>query len=358
MKPGTTNDKNIPEKDPYEVLGTRFGASDAEISKAYRKLALKMHPDKTAHLPASEQEKIAAQFHDIQVARTFLLENPEGRRKYDSVRESKLAREAAEAEREKNMSQRRKRMQDDLAKAEGAVKTSKAQPSKSYIEELRRQGNQMKEEFANRERAANDDEEQKLRKRAKASLDERQIKLKWSRKKIKISPSEHSLAQLFQIFGKVESVEMLGSKGNLALITFENAGSCEAAVQQYATSDEMRASYVGQRKDREREKELEEPERSRATSESKLPQDPSDWKMRREAEREALLRQMEDEEGGKTKAVQGQCKPSKKISFPPDFPKEYGDLSPFEKLEKAERDVFSSLLSPSVWKEVQGKYYS
>lgn len=35
-------------EDPYKVLGVRRSATEAEIKRAYRELALKWHPDKVA----------------------------------------------------------------------------------------------------------------------------------------------------------------------------------------------------------------------------------------------------------------------------------------------------------------------
>ena len=44
------------EEDPYQVLGVKRSATEAEIKKAYRSLALKWHPDKNLGNPQAEQQ--------------------------------------------------------------------------------------------------------------------------------------------------------------------------------------------------------------------------------------------------------------------------------------------------------------
>ncbi len=65
------------KEDFYNILGVSKNASDSEIKKAYRKLAIKYHPDKNPDDPKAEEKfKQAAEAYEV-------LGNKEKRAKYD-----------------------------------------------------------------------------------------------------------------------------------------------------------------------------------------------------------------------------------------------------------------------------------
>jgi len=65
------------KRDYYDILGVAKGASAEEIKKAYRKLAIKYHPDKNPDDKSAEEKfKEAAEAYEV-------LSNPEKKQRYD-----------------------------------------------------------------------------------------------------------------------------------------------------------------------------------------------------------------------------------------------------------------------------------
>jgi DnaJ family protein C protein 17 len=383
------NSKNEPDKDPYHVLGVKISATDAEITKAYRKLALQLHPDKQQQQNLSDKDSKLKQeqFHDIQQARSFLLddEHAKAREAYKTKRASQHVRKQADTAREKGMSERRKRMREELHRQEAAAKgrTTAAATSTNesdsrkrgrhrdnkedadLVEKLRRQGQEMRDAYGDRaaaesvDRQTEYDLQQERASKSKPAIDDRQVRLKWSRKRMRTSPSEHSLATTLSTFGSVESVEMIGSKGNAALVTFTDSNSVTPCVDAYKDSEEMRAAYVGKRKEREEEREAnaDVPPPIR-TERARDGENVNDWKLRQAAARERLSRELEEEDVGKVASGDTddkRTKPRKPTnskgtsnSFPPSFPStdDYKNLSPLEKLQHAESLLLKGIVLP------------
>jgi len=67
--------------DYYEILGVKRNASDREIKKAFRKLAVKYHPDKNKEPGAEKKFQEMAEAYEI-------LSDDEKRKKYDKFGES------------------------------------------------------------------------------------------------------------------------------------------------------------------------------------------------------------------------------------------------------------------------------
>ena len=78
-------------KDYYAILGVKKGANDDELKRAYRKLALKYHPDKNKSSGAEEKFKEIGEAYDV-------LSDPKKRQIYDQLGEEGLKGSAGQGQ--------------------------------------------------------------------------------------------------------------------------------------------------------------------------------------------------------------------------------------------------------------------
>ncbi|XP_075407636.1 dnaJ homolog subfamily C member 14 [Tenrec ecaudatus] len=105
----------IPEDElnPFHVLGVEATASDVELKKAYRQLAVMVHPDKNHHPQAEEAFKVLRAAWDI-------VSNPERRKEYEMKR-------MAENELSRSVNEFLSKLQDDLKEAMNTMMCSRCQ---------------------------------------------------------------------------------------------------------------------------------------------------------------------------------------------------------------------------------------
>ncbi|XP_049639952.1 dnaJ homolog subfamily C member 14 [Suncus etruscus] len=101
------------ELNPFHVLGVEATASDVELKKAYRQLAVMVHPDKNHHPRAEEAFKVLRAAWDI-------VSNPEKRKEYEM-------KQMAENELSRSVNEFLSKLQDDLKEAMNTMMCSRCQ---------------------------------------------------------------------------------------------------------------------------------------------------------------------------------------------------------------------------------------
>ena len=221
------------EHDFYGILGTTFETSEADIRRAYRKTALKYHPDKNGGNPAAVEK-----FHLVQIAYD-VLSDAAVKAAYDNARAARVAKQ-----RQKELlNGRRRQMMDDLEKRERGVKRDRDDEVDAE-ERLRREVARLAEDGKRRRR----EREEMLRQEkleqeevmveipgrkdgpASAAADttetrqagpydrrdvsemDRTIKIRWAREGLGESTDKDTITSLFSKFGAIESTFLLKDK--------------------------------------------------------------------------------------------------------------------------------------------------
>ena len=157
--------------DPYKLLQLEHGCEPGQIDKAYKKMALKWHPDKNPE----QKEKAKEMFLKIYQAFEFLKDKV-ARTDYDEQVAAKKRRAEFDEVRQATSSAKRKEHLAKLHEAEkkaekvGQKRKSEKKVKDQLIEELRREGAEMmerlraeQEENQRRERTAAEEREESER---------------------------------------------------------------------------------------------------------------------------------------------------------------------------------------------------
>ena len=221
-------------KDYYDILGLEIDATDGEIKKKYRKLALKLHPDKQANKKQTEAEKIKLDDRFQIVKEAYeILSDASKKGDYDKNLREELQKMKRKRERDAALDSKRRKMKDDLLKREkkSVVSSFKKQDE---INRLRLDGKLKQLDRLNK---------MKNDMQASSSCNNQSIiRVKWNRKKT--SHSQDSLSEIFKQYGKVQAISL---KSNSAKIVMESIQEAIQAVRSQSVDlDWKEISLVGQ----------------------------------------------------------------------------------------------------------------
>lgn len=238
--------------DWYAILACDHTSTKELIEKAARKLAVKYHPDKTSDPEAPEK------FLLVQKAKEILLDDVK-RKVIDDYREGIAKRKAYETQKNQSMDVRRKRMRDEFNDRLNKASTQAYVPTEAEIfeNELKKRSkiiSDLRNKNSNLMEQTRDEAIHKESQQAKDFINYRksvvesatgnscQVKVKWRR--TAESHSDDTLYQLFKVFGSIEEVALVGSKGTSGLVTFTDASSAVKAFDFYKNSEDFRVSLL------------------------------------------------------------------------------------------------------------------
>lgn len=246
--------RKITDKNLYELLEVLSSATEQEIKKAYRKKALKCHPDKNPDNP-----KAAELFHELSEALEILT----GEKAKEAYDRSLKAKEQAK-ERLRELDSKRRKLKEDLERREQAAKEeekARAAAKKSYnatvpnlseeealqkeIERLRKEGSRALQEEQELIRQQILKEQQGKYSFLSSEPKEKEgprLKIKWTRKEGGDYPRNHAdLLSIYSNYGKVTTL-VVGKK--CAIVEFENQYDADQAFEGEVGNSEIQIEWL------------------------------------------------------------------------------------------------------------------
>ncbi|KAF2456795.1 hypothetical protein BDY21DRAFT_270049, partial [Lineolata rhizophorae] len=247
--------------DFYDLLGIATDAGDAEIRRAYRKTALKYHPDKNADNPAAIET-----FHLLQIAYD-LLSDSSVRSQYDAARAARKHRQRQH----ELLEGKRRQMKEDLERRESFGLKRKRSPEsadeEAKLRQLAEDGRRRRKERESmlREEMLREDVRKKQAQTTSESNDksddcvseiDRTVKARWVRDGDLASLTKDELVTMFSAYGQVEGAFLLKDKKQrvrdgrerklmgTGVVVFASVVSARAAVEDSKRQAEPRLNMM------------------------------------------------------------------------------------------------------------------
>ena len=214
--------------DFYELLGISFENSQKDLDRAWRKTALKYHPDKVGNDPVAKER-----FHFAQIGYD-LLSDPKAKALYDTTRAARLQKK-----RQNELFEgKRRQMKDDLEARERGVKRARTEEEDNE-EKLERELRRLAEDGKRRRKEREENLRKEMQKEAAiekadtgrgpapdrlqftndssaGSYDvseiDRTVKIRWPREGPGESVGHDRLVKQFSAFGKIDSAHLMNPK--------------------------------------------------------------------------------------------------------------------------------------------------